>query len=182
MPTYNKEIIDILTNAGIVAVPTDTVYGLAIDPRNKMALQKLYKIKQRDAGKPLVWMVADQAQLAEIVREIIPEVQKIIDRHWPGALTIIFKQKYSDDTIGIRIPKQKQLLGLLQEWQRPLAVTSANLSGEKELCFKQEVEQKFGESVDYYMDTAEPLSGLASTIIDVSKGEIKVLRQGEIKI
>lgn len=182
MPIYNTEIIDILNNAGIVAVPTDTVYGLAVDPRNKMALQKLYKLKQRDAGKPLVWMVAEQSQLAEVVREITPEVQKIIDKYWPGALTIIFKQKYSEDTIGIRIPKQQQLLALLQEWGKPLAVTSANLSGEKEMCSKQEVEKKFGGSVDFYIDTAEPLSGLASTIIDVSKGEIKVLRQGEIKI
>lgn len=163
-------------------MPTDTVYGLAIDPRNKMALQKIYKLKQRDAGKPLVWMVASQAQLAEVVREITPEVQKIIDKNWPGALTIIFKQKYSEDTIGVRIPKQKQLLELLKDWGRPLAVTSANLSGEKELCSRQEVEKKFGNSVDFYIDTLEPLSGLASTIIDVSKGEMKVLRQGEIKI
>lgn len=183
MPISNSDIIAVLENAGIVALPTDTVYGLAIDPKNKMALQKLYHLKQRDANKPLVFMIADKQKLADLVYEINPETEKIIEENWPGPLTIIFKEKYTSATIGIRIPNNQFMLNLLRDWGKPLAVTSANLSGEKELLSRQEVEMKFGNKIDLYIDTDEKLSGRASTIIDVSGGgQIKVLRQGELKL
>jgi L-threonylcarbamoyladenylate synthase len=79
-----------LRNSGIVALPTDTVYGLAIDPHNHIALQKLYRLKQRDAAKPLVYMIAAQEQLSELVCPVSADAQKILDQYWPGALTVIF--------------------------------------------------------------------------------------------
>ena len=169
-----------LRTAGIVAVPTDTVYGLAIDPENNLAKQKLYRLKGRDANKPLVYMVQDIQQL--VTQISIPDsVKPLLEKHWPGALTVIFA-KHMGGTLGVRIPQAPFMLALLKAYNKPLAVTSANLSGEPEINTVEELERKFTHSIDMYVPLFEPLSGLASTVIDVSAGKIKVLRQGEIKI
>lgn len=183
MPDYSpyiKVCVSALRTAGVVAVPTDTVYGLAIDPDNHLAKQKLYKLKGRDAGKPLVYMVADIDRLAGTI--IIPEFAKtLIHKHWPGALTVIF-ETISGETLGVRIPNTPFMLELLREYGKPLAVTSANLSGEPEINSAAGLQDKFGDAIDVYVPLFETLSGQASTIIDVSKGELKVLRQGELKL
>jgi len=180
VPTSNEEIIQILNNAGIVAVPTDTVLGLAIDPENKMAVQKLYHLKRREAAKPLVYLVASRQQLGELVQEVSPEVEQILAKYWPGALTVIFKKKYSAGTIGVRIPRQEFMLSLLRDWGRPLGVTSANISGKKEIVDWTDLKKQFGAKIDYYAEFGGGFSGVASTVIDVSAGDLKVLRQGEI--
>ncbi len=182
MPTSNPEIIAVLKSAGIIAIPTDTVIGLAIDPKNRMAVQKIYRLKQRDRDKPLVYMFYNVEQIREYVEGITPEVEDIMRKYWPGALTIIFRIKDSSDTVGVRIPNNKFLLDLLKDWGRGLAVTSANISGEKELNSLAEIQQKFGRQIDLYIDTGAQASGQASTVLDVSSGTIKVLRQGEVKI
>jgi L-threonylcarbamoyladenylate synthase len=182
VPDYNNQICQVLKNAGIVALPTDTVYGLAIDPRSHMALQKLYRLKRRDAAKPLVYMLASPEQLSELICPVSAEVQGLLDKYWPGALTVIFRDRNGKGKIGIRIPANQFLLNLLKEWGKPLAVTSANLSGEKELQSIEEIEKKFGDKIDVYIRNEEKFSGVASTVIDVSEGCVKVVRQGDIRI
>jgi L-threonylcarbamoyladenylate synthase len=183
VPDFNPAITDCclaLRTAGIIAVPTDTVYGLAIDPENQLAKQKLYRLKGRDANKPLVYMVADIEHLARLV--IIPDiVRPLITKYWPGALTVIFA-KYAGGTLGVRIPQAEFMLALLRAYNKPLAVTSANLSGEPEINSVEALQKQFKRGVDIYVPSLEPLSGVASTVIDVSSGEIKIVRQGAIRI
>lgn len=183
MPDYNSYIpacCQALRQAGITAVPTDTVYGLAIDPKNQQARQKLYALKGRDAKKPLVYMVADVSWLPALV--IVSDfVRSIMEKHWPGALTIIFTA-LDGGTLGVRIPDTPFMLDLLRAYGSPLAVTSANLSGEPEINSAEELQQKFHTDIAVYVPLFEPLSGVASTVIDVSSGKIIVLRQGEIKL
>lgn len=177
---YLESACKALRTAGIIAVPTDTVYGLAIDPENNLAKQKLYRLKGRDANKPLVYMVNDIEQLAKQI--IIPDlVRPLIEKYWPGALTIIFA-KHIGGTLGVRIPQAPFMLELLKAYNKPLAVTSANISGEPEINNAEYLERKFKQSIDIYVPLFEPLSGVASTVIDVSSGVVKVLRQGEIKL
>jgi L-threonylcarbamoyladenylate synthase len=127
-------------------------------------------------------MVADQTQLTEWIFPVNAGVQKILDEHWPGALTVVFRKKYNKDTLGVRIPDNEFMLSLFKEWGRPLAVTSANISGEAELNNIAEIRKYFDEKIDLYIESNSELSGIASTVIDVSGEDIKVLRQGEVKI
>ena len=168
-------------NGGILALPTDTVYGLAADPANSTAVKKLENIKKRESGKFFVQMVADVSLLRDLV-EIPDRALPLIRQYWPGALTLIFKLKEKKATLGVRIPDFKPLLRLLTVWARPLAVTSANLSGEKEINSIAELKRIFGSSVDYYWDVAPAFTSVASTIADVSREKIKIIRQGEIKL
>lgn len=175
--------VDVLKNAGLVALPTDTVYGLAVDPQNKMAVRKLYLLKGRDAEKPLVYMIKDCSWLTELVIGITPEIESILKKYWPGALTVIFRKKYTAGTIGIRIPDSQLMLDLLAAFEKPLAVTSANVSGQPELNSIAEIEKQFGQKIDLYLnDNNIELSGQPSTVIDVSSGKIKVLRKGAIEL
>jgi tRNA threonylcarbamoyl adenosine modification protein (Sua5/YciO/YrdC/YwlC family) len=183
VPDYSPYVtacVTALRIAGVVAVPTDTVYGLAIDADNHLAKQKLYRLKGREANKPLVYMTADIEQLSAQI--LIPDyVRPILAKHWPGALTVIFATM-AGGTLGVRIPQAPFMLELLKAYGKPLAVTSANLSGEPEINSAEALQSQFKTAIDVYVPLFEPLSGVASTIIDVSHEAIKVLRQGEIKL
>lgn len=176
MPDY-KSVLEIISSAGVIAVPTDTVWGLAVDPSNHLAMQKLYRLKGRDAGKPLVWMVADISLIPDLI--IDSQATELMKR-WPGALTIIFRRA-DNTTLGVRIPGHPWLIGLLQAWGKPLAVTSANLSGEPECVNRTHVEKLFGKHLDFYGPESD-LSGQASTVVDISSGVRKILRQGELRL
>ena len=101
-------------------------------------------------------------------------------KFWPGALTLIFKYKNTPKTIGIRIPNQKDLLSLLKEYEKPLAVTSANLSGNIPIISIEEAQNIFMDKISYYFDFKATKTGIASTIVDVTSDKLKVLRQGDL--
>jgi len=177
-----KKAVASIENGEIICFKTDTVPGISCDPFNQKAVNKIYALKQREAIKPLVIMVADIVQLSSLVEDVPPAVISILEKYWPGNLTVIFKQHknlsqlFGSDKIGIRIPAKKQLRELIRSIDRGLAVTSANLSGQKELLTIKNIEQEFGDKISLYIDDEDIQSGIASTIIDVSSGEIEVLR------
>jgi L-threonylcarbamoyladenylate synthase len=130
-----SEIITALKNGAVLVLPTDTVYGLVCDVTNKKAVEKIYKIKKRSKSKPLTIFVKD-LKMAKEFAEISKEQEKILVKHWPGKYTFIFKTKkakkfygVNKKTIAIRIPKYKFLNDLLKKIDKPLAQTSANISG-----------------------------------------------------
>jgi L-threonylcarbamoyladenylate synthase len=176
-----RNIVTHLNKGNIIALPTDTIIGLAADPANKNAYKKLYAVKQRSLEKQIVWMVKDVSscmKIADIPDYILPALNKF----WPGPLTIISKIKSSTNTIGLRIPNYKPLLSLLKQWDKPLGVTSANISGEKPINNFEELKKKFGGRIDYYWDINAISSGKASTIIDVTGDTFKIIREGDITI
>lgn len=184
-----KKAKAVLKNGGIIAYPTETFYGLGVDPFNKDALKKLFELKGRGFDKPVSVLVKDKDALCGIAEEIPPAAKKLIKIFWPGPLTIVFKAKKgipkiltaNKGKIGVRVsssPIAKKLLDMLDA---PITATSANPSGKKSPITAQEVERYFGDKLDMIIDHGKLEGKLGSTIVDVTEGGIKILRHGEIQ-
>lgn len=183
-----ERAIQALGRGGIVGVPTDTVYGLAIDPFNENAVARLFDLKGRPAGKPIGLLVAS-AEQADTVAEIKDTARELAGRYWPGALTLIVRPRVvlsnwvGDEqarTVGVRVPDHPTTIGLLNE-TGPLAVTSANFSNGAETYNDTEAEAVFGDRVDVYVEGTCP-GGVASTVVDTTSNEVVVLREGAVHL
>ncbi|MBQ6478173.1 MAG: threonylcarbamoyl-AMP synthase [Erysipelotrichaceae bacterium] len=182
-----QEIINILMTGGILAFPTDTVFGLAC-AMDRDAMKKVYKAKGRDFRKPLPVM-CDGPEMIRRIAYVSQEAEKIMDRFMPGALTMVFRKKEEVDdcftqgmkTIGIRVPDDEWILDLIKELGRPIMVTSANISGNGSLLKWEDVYASMHGRIDGIV-TEDAKGEKASTIIDVSTDEIRVLREGPIRI
>ena len=179
---------EILENGGIVILPTDTVYGLSADCLNEEAIRKIYKLKHRNYSKACCVLVSNIKMIEEITEGISKKEENIINRFFPGALTIILEKNEKIpqivtaglDTIGIRMPDNNFLLDLITELGRPIVTTSLNLAGEESIVNLEKLSSAFKDNVDLIIDGGETKKKLASTIIRVEKEEVKVLRQGPI--
>lgn len=188
-------IENILGSTGsVIAFPTDTVYGLGCLLENEEAVRKIFDIKGRDIQKPLILLGSSIRALEKYVKFIPDVAHNLIQKHWPGALTIILpKSRYvpdyvtaNSDTVGIRVPKHPVLLELLRRCtaDNVLVSTSANISNQPDLVSYEQVKKALGDKVDYLVEDYNiPISGIPSTIISVNKdNSLKVLRQGSIVI
>lgn len=176
-----------LRNGEVVGVPTDTVYGLAVDPWSEAGVSTLYDLKGRPWGKP-IGLLAGSVEQVEAIVELGPG-RDLARRHWPGALTLVVRPHVliSDwigdkalGTVGVRVPDHPLLLELLAR-MGPLAVTSANTSGEEESLDEAEAREAIGDRVGLYVPGRCP-GGTASTVVDVTGPEPAVLRQGPIAV
>lgn len=185
-----NNIIELLKNGKVIAIPTDTVYGLICDATNKMSIDKVYDIKKRDKDKPLLIFVKDYKEALKYVEKPINNgaIEDLTDKYWPGSLTIIFKKKKDAltdinptfDTIGIRVPNDNLLLNILSNVDFPLAQTSCNISGEEPYTY-EEIKSKLIDKIDHIVPPKnETFCKVSSTIIDVTTGTIKLLRPGEV--
>ena len=182
-----NEICDVIQKGGIVAFPTETVYGVGIHFDDEEALERLMEAKNRDYSKAITLMVADKADISQYAY-ISPQAQKMIDQFMPGMITLIFKKKESvrdsmtngKSTIGIRIPDSEFVLSLLKK-VGPMLVTSANLSQHSNTTSTQEVLNQLDGRIDLVVD-GKTSDNIASTVVDVSQDEIKILRAGKITI
>ncbi len=187
---FNKEQIDEvaeeLRKGKVIAFPTDTVYGLGVHYFDEKALERLKNTKGRPENKPIPTMVANLEQLAAVA-EITPAIEKIVAAFLPGALTLVMKKKanvpsYATnglDTIGVRMPDDPFVLSLIEKSGGPMFVTSANRSGEPTgTTFEEVMAQLDGRMDGIVKGTCGCLN--ASTIIDVTGDQIKVLREGPI--
>ena len=178
-----------LRGGGAVVFPTDTVYGLGVAVRYAESPQAIYDIKQRDAGKPIAWLVGGLQALDEYGADVPPQVRELAAAHWPGALTIVVKAsdavppafRSAAGTIGLRMPANETALALIRE-VGPLAASSANLSGGPDPRTADGLDPRLLGRVGAVVHDIAPCSGLASTVIDCSQGEIAVLRQGSIEM
>lgn len=180
-----NEICDVIQKGGIVAFPTETVYGVGIHFDDEEALERLMEAKNRDYSKAITLMVADKKDISQYAY-ISPQSQKMIDQFMPGMITLIFKKKESvrdsmtngKSTIGIRIPDSEFVLSLLKK-VGPMLVTSANLSQHSNTTSTQEVLNQLDGRIDLVVD-GKTSDNIASTVVDVSQDEIKILRAGKI--
>ena len=182
-----KEIVKIIKDGGIVIMPTDTIYGIIADATNENAIRKVYELKKRNESKPMLMLVNSYDMLNNYVSEVSDIEYKLIDKLWPGPLTIIFKKSnVSDlltgglDTVGIRYPNNQLLNDIMKQLGVPLLSTSVNLSGENAATNTKYISKDILEKVDYVLDIGECI-GEASSIVIVDDKEIKVLREGSIK-
>ena len=176
----------------VVALRTDTVYGLVCNAFDKKATDKIYTIKNRESKKPLSIFVKNTEEVKKYVEpsNLTKYVERIMNKYWPGALTLVFRKKDNAfdhitgniSGIGIRIPKDKDLQYILEQIDFPLAQTSCNVSGEKEYTNADEIKAKFGKSIDLILDGGEIVNNIASTVLSVECGEPIILRDGAIKL
>lgn len=172
----------------VVGFPTDTVYGVGVDPFDFDAVGKLYELKGRPEHKPVGVLVATLDQAAEI-GHLADDAATLAGRHWPGALTLIVAPKVvmadwvgdkQRRTIGIRVPDHDVARSLLER-SGPLAVTSANESGGPETMSDREARSIFGDRVAVYLEGVAP-GGEASTVVDATGPLLTVVRHGPVKI
>jgi len=185
-----KRIRDIFKKGGIIAYPTETFYGLGVDPFNESAVNKLFKLKGRDPDKPVSILIKDKKMLLEVVEEIPPAAEKLIKKFWPGPLTIIFKAKKTVPSaitgntgkIAVRISGNPITQKLLEIIDSPITTSSANPSGKKSPVTAKEVKGYFGDKIDLIIDGGLLFGKLGSTIVDATERELKVIREGEIPV
>ncbi|MBR0038762.1 MAG: threonylcarbamoyl-AMP synthase [Lachnospiraceae bacterium] len=176
----------------VVALKTDTVYGLICNAFDKKSTDKIYHIKNRENKKPLSIFLKSINEVKKYVADenLTSYVKRIMEKYWPGALTIVFKKKDSTfdgitsglSSIGIRIPNDKNILYILNHVNFPLAQTSCNISGEKEYSNANEIKDKLGNSIDLIVDGGEVKNNMPSTILSVECNEPIILRDGAIKL
>ena len=179
---------DVLIKGGVIAYPTDTVYGLGANAMNEEAVRKIFLFKKRDESKPLLLVVSKEFNLKEIVTEVSPQAVKLIKAFWPGPLTIIFKASNTLSSfltggtgkIGVRVPDNAIVLRLLSICRFPITSTSANPSGMEEAKTAEQVKNYFPGKIDLIINGGESHQNLPSTIVEIEKGELKILRKGMI--
>jgi len=182
-----EEVADTLLEGGIVALPTDTVYGLAALSTNREAVRRLYRIKGRERNKPIPLLIHSTRGLAHLVSEVPEAVRPLLESHWPGALTLVFR-KYpgafievsSGETIGIRMPDHMVALAVLSMVARPLAVTSANLAGRPPALTAEEVLDSFADTIECVLDAGRAPGTTVSTVLSVAESPFRILREGAI--
>ena len=172
----------------MVGLPTDTVYGIGVDPLNDEAVSRLFEVKGRPEGKPIGILAATVDQAAAIGR-LEGEAAALAGRHWPGALTLVVRPLVAladwvgntqANTVGVRVPDHPVTLRLLTR-TGPLAVTSANRSGGPEATSDVEAKAILGDDVAVYLEGTCP-GGAASTVVDATGPRLTVLRRGPIEI
>ena len=181
MIKYRKEEIEKvkedLLSGKIIAFPTDTVFGLGCVYDNDEAIERIYEAKNRSISKKLPMMVSDTNMLKDYAK-MNDCAKKLFDKYTPGPLTIILEYKDSNDTVAIRIPKDEWIIELIKKMNKPLLVTSANISGTESLIKYENVINQLDGRVDgIVLDDAK--GDVASTIVNMV-GEIKIIRNGPI--
>jgi len=185
-------IVKTLRQGGVIAFPTETIYGLGVDIFNEKAVNKLYQLKGRDFNKPLSIFVSSLKMLENYVEEIPPQAKELIQKYWAGPLTLVFKASSKvpkfvlagGNTIGIRMSSHKIINEIVERLGHPITATSANISGKKEALTADEVRQYFPSGLDYIIeDSAQEntiTGNIASTVVDISQHDIRILREGTI--
>lgn len=186
------EIINVLTNGGVIAYVTDTVWGLGCLPNNESAVKKIYEIKKREAQKPLILMSNDIYHLLDYVKPIPKIGQILIKKYFPGALTIVTdKSENTPDyitssmpTVGIRVPDNEVFREICEIIPgHVLATTSANLSHQPSAkTYEQALENMSGLADLIIEDYGYAAKGLESTVVGVMNNELRIFRQGAIHL
>lgn len=178
----------VLRRGGLVAFPTETVYGLGADAENPAAMRALFAAKGRPADHPVIMHLAEASLMDRYAAEVPPDARKLAAAFWPGPMTLVVRrsERVSDlvtaglNTVGIRIPAHPIAHALLQEFGGPIAAPSANRFGRVSCTRAEHVADELGDRVDLILDGGESPVGLESTIIDVSASAPAILRPGAV--
>ncbi len=177
---------DILRNGGLVAFPTETVYGLGADAFNAEAVLRLFEAKKRPLDNPAIVHIADAPDVYPLAIEVPRKAELLMEQFWPGPLTLLFKRSEKVpsvsvaglDTIAIRMPNHKVALALIRQSQRPIAAPSANLAGKPSPTTAQHVYDDLNGRIDAILDGGATAIGVESTVVDLSRDPPMLLRPG----
>ena len=191
-PTNQDQVIQqaktVLLHGGLVACPTESFYGLAVDAGNEAAIRKLFSLKKREPGRPVLILIPSTESLSDYVTHIPPVAVPLMRAFWPGGLTLILEasKKISPlltggtKTIGVRLSGHPIPTALARAIEGPVTGTSANISGAPPSCHAEEVMAYFGDRIDLILDGGETAGGIGSTVLDVTTHLPKIIRDGMI--
>jgi L-threonylcarbamoyladenylate synthase len=178
-----------LRSGGLVAYPTETFYGLAVDATNEVAIRKLFFVKARQKDRPILVLIPSVKVLKHYVRYIPPIADQLMSAFWPGALTLVFEAGSTvsplltagTGKIGVRLSSHPIATALTRSIGVPISGTSANISGEPSCRNAENVLRIFVQGVDLILDGGETTGNIGSTILDVTADPPYILREGMIK-
>ncbi len=186
--TEIQSALEVLQDGGLVAFPTDTVYGLGALAFNNHAIESIYTAKDRPIEKAIPVLIGNVDTL-DVVAQDIPKMARLFASHfWPGPLTCVVPKKgtlppaiSAISSVAVRIPDHKDALALLRA-AGPMAVTSANISGTPSPCTAQQVFEQLNGRIPLILDGGKTPGGIASTIVDCTENKPKILREGPISL
>jgi len=191
LPANDESIqtaLNILRNGGLVAFPTDTVYGVGALAFDGKAVESIYIAKDRPLEKAIPMLIGDKADMEKVGMDIPDIAYELATRFWPGPVTILIPKQptipesvSATDTVGVRVPNHEVARTLLRT-AGPLAVTSANISGQPSPSSAEEVFAQLGGRIDLIIDGGTTPGGVPSTVVDCTGEEVKILRQGPISL
>ena len=187
VPVLADRVRRVLEENGLIALPTESFYGLAVAPFDEQALAKLWQVKGRPEGKPVLVLIGDGSQLGPFVRNIPPAATVLMNAFWPGPLTIVFPAAVGlsnavtagTGSVGIRFSAWQPLVDLLRR-VGPVTGTSANREGLPPPRTVEEVQHSLGDALDLIIDAGPTPGGRPSTVIDV-RGPLRIIREGSIE-
>jgi len=179
---------EVIRSGGVVAYPTDTFYGLGVDPGNPAAVRKLFLLKARPDDQPILILISDQAAVRAWAVDISTQAEDLMKRFWPGPLTLVFKAQQEvlpeltagSGRIGLRVPGNETTRQLLAFLGTALTGTSANRSGGQSARTAAEAAEEFGDSIDLVLDSGSAAATMPSTVVDVTGTTLKVIREGAV--
>ena len=182
--------VETLRSGGLVAFPTETVYGLGADAENSTAVARIFATKGRPADHPLIVHIANPDQIPHWARDIPPEAWRLARRYWPGPLTLILHRTCrvpdivtgGQDTVGLRVPDHPLALALLEAFGGGIAAPSANRFGRVSPTTAAHVREELGDDIDLILDGGPCRVGIESTILDLSGHQPRLLRPGTITL
>lgn len=183
----SRQVASVLQRSGLVAIPTETFYGLGVNPFDARALDRLRAVKGREDAKPILVLVASINDLSAFVEDVPPAASLLIEGFWPGPLTILFPARASlphaltagTGLVGLRVSSCRPLCELLTR-VGPLTGTSANRAGAAPARTAEAVQQAFGDAVDLILDAGPTPGGLPSTVVDAHHS-LRIVREGAIE-
>lgn len=186
--TAVNKAADCLLAGGVVAFPTETFYGLAVDIRNEGAIKRLFSIKKRPFTRPILILIPSLDAFDQYVGHIPPVAHRLMEAFWPGGLTMVLEAGQAvsplltggTGKIGIRFSSHPVATALARAIDAPISGTSANISNEPACRIAQEVFNYFGKGVDLILDERETLGQVGSTVLDVTVYPLRVLREGVV--
>jgi L-threonylcarbamoyladenylate synthase len=183
-----NEAARVIRNGGVIAFPTRYLYGLGSDAFNADAVDRVFGIKRRPDNKPLLVLIDKHYDLTRLVQNVPYAATRIMERFWPGAVTIVFRAKHilptnltaGTEKIGVRMPEHPVALALTTAVQGPITATSANITGDSGCSRVSDMDPLITDELDLIIDVGALKGGIGSTVVDVSSGSPKILRQGAV--
>ncbi len=183
-----KVAASVIARGGVVAFRTDTFYGLGTDPFNRAALLKIFELKGRDEGKPILVVISDETFLEKLIEERSALFYGVTQKHWPGPLTVVAKALENvpreltagTGTVGVRLPDDEEVREFVRGCGGLLTATSANPSGQSPARSAYEVEAYFNGRIDLIVDSGSARSEQPSSVLDLSAELPRLIREGVI--